>query len=73
MRTLLEQDQLEEFQFEMRYSNPEYPNLLAAMKGAQRLKRLAITVNLKKELVEHLNKFIGKDAYLKSLAISFVA
>ena len=55
----------------MRYSNPEYARLLSAMKTANRLKRLAITINLKPDLLELLNKHIGKDAALKSLAICF--
>lgn len=71
VRQLFERDQIEEFQFEMRYSNPEYSKLLTSMKTATHLKRLAITLNLKPDLLDVLNKNIGKDASLKSLAIVF--
>lgn len=56
----------------MRYSgNPEYQKLLGALKNASRLKRLIVTVNLKSDLMELLNKNIGKDANLRQLAITF--
>lgn len=56
----------------MRFSgNPEYAKLLGSIKHCQRLKRLTISVNLKQDLVELLNKNIGKDTNLKSLAIQF--
>lgn len=56
----------------MRYSgNPEYIKLLSAMRTSTRLKRLVITVNIKADLIDALNKNIGKDANLKSLAIYF--
>ena len=68
---LFERNQLEEFQFEMRYSNPDMARLLNAMRTATKLRKLAITVNLKAEFLEMLNKNIGKDASLKQLAIVF--
>jgi hypothetical protein len=72
VRTLLERDQLEEFQFEMKYSGiADYAKLLGPLKTAQRLKKLIVTVSLKGDLIETLNKNIGKDANIKSLAIYF--
>ena len=41
------------------------------MKGSQKLKRLVITVALKGDLIELLNKNIGKDAGLRALQITF--
>jgi hypothetical protein len=69
---MLDADQLEELHFEMRQSgggqaNAEYMKLLGAMRCSQRLKRLVITVALKSELIDMLNKNIGKDAGLRAL------
>jgi len=70
VRQLLDRDQLEELKFEMRYSGfSEYAKLLSALKNAYRLKRLHITINLKSDLVEILNKNIAKDSNLKHLVI----
>jgi hypothetical protein len=52
--------------------HPEYAKLLQAMKLATKLRRLAITVTLKTELIDILNKNIGKDASFRSLQITFV-
>jgi hypothetical protein len=52
--------------------HPEYQKLLSAMKNSQKLKRLVITVALKGDLIELLNKSIGsKDANLRQLQITF--
>jgi hypothetical protein len=74
VKSLLEvNDQIEELQFEMRQSgHPEYAKLLGAVKNSQTLKKLVITVALKGELIDLLNKNIGsKDANLRQLQITF--
>ena len=40
VRSLLENDQIEEFQFEMRFGGGDYARLLQSIKTATRLKRL---------------------------------
>lgn len=56
----------------MRYSSfTEYSRLFSSLKNAFKLKRLLITVNLRNDLIEILNKNIGKDANFKSLSIYF--
>lgn len=56
----------------MRFSgNAEYAKLLGAIKHSEKLRRLSVSVNLKADLVELLNKNIGKDSNLKQLAIYF--
>lgn len=48
--------------------HPEYAKLLGAVKNSQTLKKLVITVALKGELIDLLNKNIGsKDANLRQL------
>ena len=73
VKTLIEgNDQLEELHFELRQvGHPEYAKLLSAMKHSQNLKKLVITVALKGELIELLNKNVGKDANLRQLSITF--
>ena len=52
--------------------HPEYAKLLGAMKHSQNLRKLVITVALKGELIELLNKNVGsKDANLRQLSITF--
>jgi hypothetical protein len=73
VRKLLENDQLEELQFEMRLSgNPDYARFLASLKHCQKLRRLMISVSVKQDLVELLNKSIGKDTNLRQLSIHFL-
>jgi len=50
----------------MRFSgNADYAKLLGAIKNSEKLKRLSVSVNWKADLVELLNRNIGKDSNLK--------
>ena len=71
-------EQLEELQFELRQgggaTSEQVKMLMAAIRNSHRLKKLTITVALKGELLELLNKNVGsKDANLRSLQITFAS
>ena len=53
--------------------NLEYAKILSSMKTCTKLKRLVLTVALKNELVDILNKNLSKDVGLKSLQITFAS
>ena len=60
--------------FEMRpheASTEHYQKIMHLFKACPKLKKLQITANLKLEIVEVLNKFIQKDANLRTLIVNF--